>query len=321
MMKQLRYILAFLTIINLHLDAVTHYTVGLEIAGERTDSILMGSSGDFNNFINPSPTCKALYINLAVSASEPGPNVIQTNSYTGIGTPPSLPATLEHLYIYGDASFFDTMVLGNEFTGPCAPTYPSAAYALPTPAEGTTVHFSLTKRPASNPRNWFQGPLPADCKLVIELGSQDPYVNTMLPLGGGAIVIGAPTDFLPGFSGLLNSAAKPVIIQSHPGIEPNLAYQKALVTLWENMHFAWGVWGISLKGAYQSSFRENSQIADPQADTAEAGFLIASGKKLSIYSHDHRTLPAIDSAWGYGGASTEITKKPAPLPIKSVRPC
>lgn len=97
MMKQLRYILAFLTIINIHLDAVTHYTVGLEIAGERTDSILMGSSGGFNNFINPSPTCKELYINLAVSASEPGPNVIQTNSYTGIGTPPSLPATLKHL--------------------------------------------------------------------------------------------------------------------------------------------------------------------------------------------------------------------------------
>lgn len=320
MIKQFKHLLLFIVISGLQLYAATKYTVGIETDGTRVDSLLMGSASGFNDFRNPSNTCKELYINLEASASQPDPNNIPTNSYTGTGAVPYLPDTLKHLYILGDASYFDTMVLGNTRTGDDAPIYSSAAYALPTPAAGTTIHFSLRNPPASNPLTWFQAPIPANCKLVIELQSADPSINTMLPLKGGYIIIGAPISFPHGFSDLLNSATKPVIIQRHPLVNPNNAYIEALVTLYEAVVFKWSVWGISLGGDYLSEFDEDSEIVDPSAAAANAGFLVASKKKLSIYSRDHSTLPEIASSWEEGGASTTITKTPAPLPITSVIP-
>ncbi len=323
MIKQLRYVLLFIAIIGLQLDAATKYTPGIEADGKRMDSILMGSEGGFNGFTQPSNRCTELYINLGVSNSQPAPNNIPTNSYRGSGTPPSLPSTLKHLYIYGNASYFDTLVLGNTLSGPDAPIYPAVAYALPTPARGTVIHFSLTQPPASSPLTWFQSPLPANCTLVIEIGSADPYTITMLPLAGGHLVIGSNVNFASGFSSLLGSATKPVVIQRHPEVDANDAYLHAVATLEENTTFRWAVWGISLNGAYSSTFDVNSEIIDPAEDAANAGIAIASGEKLSIYSHDHRTLPEIQSYMGSGGDFTSgvfITKQPAALPVKSVKP-
>lgn len=322
MIKQLKFILPFITSIGLQLDAATTYSVGVEADGKRTDSILMGSAGGFNGFLDPSEQCRELYINLAISSSEPAPNINPTNSYTGTGTLPYLPTTLKHVYIYGDPTYYNTMVLGNTVTGPSAPIYPPAAYALPTPAPGTFVHFSLSKPPASSPLTWFQGPLPENCKLVIELKSADPFINTMLPLAGGSIIIGAPVTFFPGFSALLNSAGKPVAIQRHPDIDPNKAREQAVITLTETTIFAGPFVGASLSGAFPSTFNKTSEIIDPTAEAATAGFTVATGEQqLSIYSHNFETLPAINSYIEPGGTSAiTIAKKPARLPITSVLP-
>jgi hypothetical protein len=49
-----------------------------------------------------------------------------------------------------------------------------AAYGLPTPAAGTTIHFMLSHAPLTEPELWFQRDLPAGCIVIFEPGYQSP---------------------------------------------------------------------------------------------------------------------------------------------------
>ena len=321
MIKQFKYMLGFIATISSYIEATatTCYFPGLEGLEERSDIIRIGSSGGFADVTMPSPTCKSLYITFTKVASQAEPNIIPTNGYRGIGDAPNFPSTLKDIYLMGDASDFQTLVLGNTRLGPTAPEYSPAAYGLPTPAANTNIHFLLTKRPTSSPLLWFQDELPSGCRLIIEPGSADPFINTVLPLNGGAIIIGAPVKPAVGFSNLLASMNKLCCIQRHPKVLASEAYLKAVLTLQETTVFPSHVNGISLKGPFSVTFEANSDLVDPTADSAGAGYIIASKRKLELYGA-HTPLPAIASYMEPGGTSKIIAVKKEPeLPITSLK--
>lgn len=324
-MKQLIFIFLCLSYAATQLAASTVYEVGIESDRKRFDTVRLGSAGGFHGFTRPSSSCEELYIDFICSNSQPDPNYIPTNSsYTGVGEPPILLGPeLKHLFIMGDLSFFNTAVLGNTISGSGnIPTLPPAAYALPTPSAGTTIHFSLTKPPASNPLTWFQSPLPELCTIVIELESADPYIDNLLPLNGGLVIIGAPTKLPLNFFEKIENIPSLLRIQRHPQITVQQSYEKAILELQEPTIFLHGIFGVSLKGPFSSEFRENSSLALPHADAAQAGFSIATNKIVTVYVENQEDLPRINSFASTGGANLLISTKTREekLPIHTVVP-
>ena len=319
MIKQFKYMLGFIATISSYTEATTCYFPGLEGLEERSDSIRIGSSGGFEGFTMPSSTCKSLYITFTKTASPVEPNSIPTNSYRGTGDAPKLPNTLKDIYLVGDASDFPTLVVGNTRFGPEAPAESPSTYALPTPAVNTNIHFLLTRGPTTSPLLWFQDTLPGGCRLIIEPGSADPFINVVLPLNGGDILIGAPVSPAVGFSHLLASMTRICDIQRHPKVPASEAYLKAVMTLQETTVFPGHVNGISLSGAHPVTFEANSDLVDPAANSAGAGYVIATKRKLELYS-SHAPLPAIASYMEPGGTSKIIAVKKEPeLPITSLK--
>ncbi len=319
MIKQFKYMLGFIATISSYIEAATCYFPGLEGLEERSDIVRIGSSGGFDGFTMPSATCESLYITFIKTASPLEPNSIPTNSYRGTGDAPKLPSTLKDIYLMGDASDYATLVVGNTRHGPEAPEYSPSTYALPTPAANTNIHFLLTRGPTTSPLLWFQDTLPAGCRLIIEPGSADPCINTVFPLNGGAIIIGAPITPAVGFSSLLASAAKLCDVQRHPKVPASEAYLKAVMTLQERTIFPGYVNGISLNGAFEVTFKANSDLVDPTANSAGAGYVIEPKRTLSLYS-SHAPLPAIASYMEPGGSSKIIVVKKEPeLPITSLK--
>jgi hypothetical protein len=320
MTKHLKYILALITIVGSYLEASTAYFPGLEVNGERSDRVRVGSAGGFSGFTIPSSTCKKLYITFMESESFIEPNTTPTfSSYTGSGVIPYLPATLKDIYIMGNATNFCDLVLGNSLRGTFAPIYDPSVYALPTPAAATTIHFLLTSAPHQSPKTWFQGALLAKCLLVIELGSADPYINTVLPLAGGDILIGAPVAPKVGFSSLLNSATGLLCIQRHPNVDVSEAYSKAVMTLAEATIFHGHVSGISLAGAYPTTYNFKSNLVDPTTQSASAGYTVDTNTSLSIFG-SHAPLPKISSYLVPGGTSKiTVVKTAIPLEITSLK--
>jgi len=319
MIKKFKYMLGFIATISSYTEATTCYFPGLEGLEERSDNIRIGSSGGFTGVTMPSPTCKSLYITFIKTASPVEPNTIPTNGYRGSGESPKFPSTLYDIYLMGDASDFQTLVVGNTRHGPMTPEYSPAAYALPTPAANTNIHFLLTRGPTTSPLLWFQDTLPAGCRLIIEPGSADPFINVVLPLNGGDILIGAPITPAVGFSNLLAGMTRICDIQRHPKVLASEAYSKAVMTLQETTVFPGHVNGISLSGAHPVTFEANSELVDPAANSAGAGYVIATKRKLELYS-SHAPLPAIASYMEPGGTSKIIAVKKEPeLPITSLK--
>jgi hypothetical protein len=235
-------------------------------------------------------------------------NNVHTNSYTGSGEIPHLSSTIKDIWIEGNAHGFDILVEGGR------------QFALPTPAAHTTIHFLLTRAPRTSPLTWFQSALPEGCRLVVEPGSADPYVNTVLPLNGGRIIIGAPVAPAIGFSSLLagiQTAGYHCPIQRHPSIAAKNAYNKALITLSEPTIFPSPVNGISLSGPYPVTFNATSDLVDPSADSADAGYTVAAHTTLSIDAARaaHATLPGIRSILKAGGtANIKVVTSTIALP-------
>ncbi len=296
MIKQFKYILAIATTIGSYLGAATTYIPGSELAnGTRSDTIRIGSAGGFSGFTNPSRRIKTLYLTFVESGSTPAAN---TSGYTGT----SLPTTVDDLWLEGDASDFATLVSGG------------AQYALPTPAINTTIHFLLSAAPTTSPLTWFKDTLPSGCRLVIEPGSADPFINTVLPLAGGNIIIGAPVAPAVGFSDLLASMTGSCPIQRHPNIAAKNAYSLAVMTLAEDTTFPYAVNGISLAGENTTTFGATSDILDPSSDSADAGYTVAAHKILTIVG-SHAALPGIRSVLEAGGtANIKVTTTIVPLP-------
>jgi hypothetical protein len=295
MIKQFKYILAIATTIGSYLGAATTYIPGSELAnGTRSDTIRIGSAGGFSGFTNPSRRVKTLYLTFVESRSTPAANT----DYTGT----NLPTTVDDLWLEGDASAFDTLVSSG------------ALYALPTPAINTTIHFLLSAAPSTSPLTWFKNPLPSGCRLVVEPGSADPFINTVLPLAGGNIIIGAPVAPAVGFSDLLASMTASCLIQRHPNIAAKNTYSLAVMTLAEATTFPYAVNGISLAGENTATFSASSDIIDPSSDSADAGYTVAAHKILTIVG-SHAALPGIRCVLEAGGtANIKTTTTIVPLP-------
>jgi len=319
MNKKFKYILSIVTIFVSYIEASTCYFPGLEVNGERSDLIRVGSAGGFSGFTVPSSACKKLYITFMESESRIEPNIVPTfSSYTDSDEVYHLPSTLKDIYIMGNTTHFCDLVLGNSRHGSFAPIYDPSAYALPTPAANTNVHFLLTSAPRETPHTWFQGPLLAKCLLVIEPGSADPHINSVLPLAGGDILIGAPVAPKAGFSALVNSATGLLCIQRHPNIDVTDAYSKAVITLAEATTFPGHVNGISLAGAYPTTYTFKSNLVDPTAESANAGYTVGAKASLAIFG-PHAPLPEISSYLVPGGTSKiTVVKNAIPLEITSL---
>jgi hypothetical protein len=115
-----------------------------------------------------------------------------------------------------------------------------------------------------------------------------------------------------GFSSLLagiQTAGYHCPIQRHPSIAAKNAYNKALITLSEPTIFPSPVNGISLSGPYPVTFNATSDLVDPSADSADAGYTVAAHTTLSIDAARaaHATLPGIRSILKAGGADAGYT--------------
>ncbi|MCE2717137.1 MAG: hypothetical protein ACK4V2_03935 [Pseudomonadota bacterium] len=323
MTQRLGSILLFIICFISQLKAQTVYECGIETGKKRFDTVLLGSAGGFNGYRDPSPKCDQIYITFTTNNSPSSPNYIPTNEFTGVGSAPFIAPWVKHLHIIGDLSTFDTIVSGNTNVSGDGnvPIYPPVAYGLPTPNSGTTIHFSLDKPPASNPLTWFQRPLPANCTVVVELRSCDPFLDKILPLNGGYVVIGAPTKLPIGFSDAAASS-KPIVFQRHPELPLASAYAQAKLIMQEETTFNAAVWGISLNGAFLSHFSRDSSLAIPDEDSAAAGFAVARGKAVILYTKDLEAIPTIKEFSAPGGSNFLVSKKvdEEKLPLTTVAP-
>ena len=72
--------------------------------------------------------------------------------------------------------------------------------------------------------------------------------------------------------------------------------------------------GISLSGPYPVTFNATSDLVDPSADSADAGYTVAAHKTLSIDAA-HAPLPGIRSILEAGGtANIKVVKSTIALP-------
>ena len=175
----------------------------------------------------------------------------------------------------------------------------------------------LSNAPSTSPQLWFQGPLPAGCRLVIEPGSADPFINTVLPVAGGKIILGAPVAPEAGFSDLLAGSTGPCPIQRHPKVSIDNAYLKAVMALSEDTIFNDAVNGISISGPHHVTFYSPSDLIDPAADSAEAGYTVGERATVTAYGK-HSALPEINPTLLAGGTSKFVVASTAPkLPTLS----
>ncbi len=300
MIKHFKYLFVAFSVIYACINATTRYDVGTEDVIPktkfyfRTDDISIGSAGGFQSYKAPSKKCQNLTIQL-VQGSSPAANITATGAI-------SLPETLKILWIKGDARGFDTLVSSGR------------QYALPTPAAGTLIRFSLTHAPETSPLAWFQGDLPNGCGVAIEPNSADPFINATFPKNGGTIFIGSRITPAIGFSDLLGNANGTVNIQRHPDLNVKLAY-RAPLTLLEPTTFPYAVEGTSMDWIGEAinpgdpckvTFEKNASLVDPSEASGNAGYFVVAHRSLQLYAADpnERPLAGIKSRWAAGGTSS-----------------
>lgn len=249
---------------------ITAYTSGAnENNGQNTirnDILAIGSQlGSFAGYADPTGQTAGnvtTILNLAFVKSGETPNgPIETPFST-----PSFADTLKDIWITGDATNFDILVGG------------LARNALPTPPDGCTVHFLLSNAPASDPVYWFQSALGSGCRVVVEPGSADPKLGSVLSglTSTNTLVVGNNLAFPASLSSV------PFKIQRHPKIPGSSASTRARITLGANTIFSAPVYGVSLGGAYTTGFaafsKPASYIIDPQSNL---GAITANSSDLS----------------------------------------
>ncbi len=284
----------------------TAYNVGLRLnETQRHDTIMIGGTGGFEGFTVPEAWCRVLFINFMQTGTSPEQNTNLTNGYTGSGALPYLPTHIEEIWFTGDPTGYDVLVAGG------------AQFALPTPGTNTRIRFAFTRSPR-NPLTWFQGGLPAGCQLVVQPGSADPFIDTVLPLEGGRIIIGAPVTLQPGVAALLDGSQL-CPIQRYPNMLADDISANALIRLTEATRFRWGVFGLSIRGAFPAIFDRTSNLFEPHADSADAGYVVDPYSTLTIYQRPGYTLPEVESYLAPGGtsnivSSTDLAKSERALP-------
>lgn len=310
MRKQL-YLLTLAAAISC-LQATTYYEVGPEIGQTRTDIIYMGASGGFSGFTAPSSAVKFLNIQLSdlsaidSSLAAPEKNITPTNSYDGTGDVPYLPSYIKEVYITGNATNFSTLVLGNTSHSYPYDTLPPAAYALPTPNKGTFVCFKLQNAPSSPPETWFQAPLPQNCTVVVDPNSADPCLEKVVPLNGGAIIIGSPVTMGDEMSDRLGEVTATLAIQRHPKVMAKQASTQAKITLTEAINFPCALHGLSMTGAYDVIFDANADLIDVDESTANEHITVKSNKSVQVY-YSQVTRPDYDNITLETGAKFTAT--------------
>lgn len=247
--------------------------------GERIDILKIGSTGGFSNFEMPGSWCRKLTINFAQTNTGAEENTELTNSYDGIGEVPHLPNTVDELWLTGDPWGYDILVQGGR------------QYALPTPAPGTRIRFSFSKSPYKNPLGWFQGDLPASCQVIIEPGSADPFINSVLPFGG-SLIVGAPITLDEGVAGsIAASTLAPFTIQRYT----NADIEQSSITLTEPTTFSAGVFGIKLKGPFSATFKADSNLFNISEDTGAAGINAEEASIIKLYHAPGYSMPMVKS--------------------------
>lgn len=302
MIKYFKYILAFFFIIDACYATAT-YTDGLDngINTTKNDVLLIGShTGSFAGYAAPSSAIKALVINFVQSGTAPG------GAITTAFPVSTFPSTLKDLWIEGDATGFDVLV--NSVAG----------NALPTPPNNCTIHFNLTTAPASDPGYWFRAPLGANCRIVVEPTSADPFLGSVLTglASSNLLVLGKNVVFPAGLTSI------PFKIQRHPRITSMNAGANARLTMSAATTFNAAVNGISIGGA-ASTFVQTSGIIDPQpgvgAITVNGGTL---GAILSIVSLA-APLPDLEIIFATTGNAATTNKAPTgivALPLPAISP-
>ena len=277
----------------------TAYECGIRLnVNQRRDTIKIGGTGGFNGFVTPEDWCEVLFINFVQTGSAVEQNTILTNAYTGIGDVPELPEHVQEVWITGDPTGYDVLVAGG------------AQYALPLPGPHTRIRFALSRSPATDPLTWFQGALPVGCTLVVEPGSADPFIKSVLPLRGGNMIIGSNVEFGLGVAALLASSEH-CPIQRYPVETTADLINPPIITITEPTAFQWGIYGLSIRGEFPVTFSNgrgghcrdgmSPNLFNP--DSTGALYNIEPGCLLTIYRSPEYVLPEIDGCLVEGGAS------------------
>lgn len=272
MKKQLK-ILAVLTgvVLSHGFGATTTYIPGLEEdCGERRDTISVGGAGHFNGYTPPSVKIKKLYINLVPAV--PGVLNAADTTYS------TLPTTVKDLYITGDSSSYGALVT-------------SANLGLPTPAPGTVLHFALTT--SAIVTNWFKAPLPTTCPVIVEPGSQDPFLVGLNTTSLYSLILGSSIT-LPGGINKVGS------LKRHKSILETSSSTNARLTISGATTFSSGIQGASLGGAFGVTVGDNSEIVDPVNIT---GYTVSPNKKLEIIGSLSSVVFPVSTANNLGSGS------------------
>lgn len=259
----------------------TSYTSGRRLnVNQRHDQLKIGCTGGFSGFSTPEEWCEVLFTSFIQTGTLAEQNTVLTNSYDGTTSLTYLPETVKEWRLTGDPTGYDILVRGGR------------QFALPTPAANTRIRFGFTKSPASNPLGWFQGALPEGCSIVIDPGSADPFIDSIIPQGG-YMVVGSPITLRPGVAQLFADLYRnsiPFSIQKHPEV----VVDEASITLTEPTVFPGIVAGIKLQGGYSSTFTSNSSLFNIEEGTALAG-IRAIHCAVKLYRTPDYTMTRVNS--------------------------
>lgn len=322
MIKRLKYIAAFLTSLNNCFAATTAYINGPDedygsLTTIRKDVVIIGSGGgDFANMTTPSGQVNSItkIWRLAIvdsSAGSPLPNTNPTN-------PSTYPNTLTALWVIGDVKSIDTCIGATR------------ANALPTPVTNAggasipvNIHFLLKTAPTSLPIAWFTQAVPDHSRIIIEPGSADPGIDSILSdittngLTNTSLLIGAPVTLQA-----TTTTVTPAV-QRHPKVLPIHAHQssgikKSQLILNASTIFSSAVHGISLlvgtspTAPITVDFTNTSSIIDVDATQNGSGgmfgiFTIEAGKTVTMLGINH-TIPTATYYLKTTGSLTNVTK-------------
>ncbi len=160
--KSFKYLFAFVATTASCFGSTTYIT-GIEEEKDsmRCDTILTGSAGSFNGYTEPSAAISTLRVTF-VRVSDAGSSISPTAFSR-------FPSTIKDIYFFGNTSDLGTLI-GN-----------GAKYALPTPGDNTTIHFSLSAVPSDSNLCWFTHQPGKNVRKIIEPNSVNPYaLNTSL---------------------------------------------------------------------------------------------------------------------------------------------
>jgi hypothetical protein len=239
----------------------TAYDTGAVSNGVRHDRVTLGVAGDFTGFAYSAEPIYTLYIDFTTGDGTAAANDTNTGA-----DKTKLPSTIKDLWLTGSFTNYATAV-GS-----------TAAWALPTPPEGARIHFLLADSPSAAPALLFQANIPSSCEIIIEPGSADPVLSTILASGGqGASIkslsLGANIALAAG------TYAMPII--RHKDVKESEVATKATITPGGAATFNGPLKGVRLVGGTNAmNFNEGAELVDPTAGAAT--WTVGAGKSLAI---------------------------------------